>query len=366
MNRKNWRRYFIIAVLLLFFWMGAATVGMAAPKKSQKPATVPKETITYVVKKGDTVDKIAKNFEVSSDDIARWNNLSDIAHIQIGQKLRVRVPKSSPAAKAAKSETTKQADSKKGKTNNPEPKVSVTYTVKKGDNLAKISRKTGVSIEDLKKYNKALKKNPDQIRIGQTLILSEHAVSVNGSGAKSVSHGLANNGYLTGGVQMPKGKGYYIRNPKRSYGTATTVALIQNAMAAYVKKYPSGPQFGIGDLSVQKGGKLTPHLSHQSGRDVDITMIRNKTGALDIEKNWFLIEHFLKTKKVQYIFLDYNLQKPFYDYARKHGYSEAQLRTLIQYPNGKQSYMAILRHSKGHYNHIHVRFVCAPTDSDCH
>ena len=167
-------------------------------------------------------------------------------------------------------------------------------------------------------------------------------------------------------MQLTNGSGYTIRNPKRSFGTVQTIALIQNTMAAYAKKYPKGPKFAIGDLSVEKGGKLAPHVSHQSGRDVDITMIRKADGSLDIEKNWFIIENFLKTKKVQYIFLDYNLQKGFYDYARAHGYNDAKLKTLIQYPNGKKSYMAIVRHSKGHYNHIHVRFVCASTDVDCH
>ena len=139
-----------------------------------------------------------------------------------------------------------------------------------------------------------------------------------------------------------------------------------DAMAAYHNKYPKGPQFSIGDLSVQGGGKLSPHLSHQSGRDVDITYVRDSSGKLDVEKNWFLIEYFLKTKKVQYIFVDYALQADFYKFARSKGYSEAELRTLIQYPNGKQSYMAIVRHSKGHVSHLHVRFVCASTDVNCH
>ena len=86
---------------------------------------------------------------------------------------------------------------------------------------------------------------------------------------------------------------------------------------------------------------------------------------LDVEKNWYVLEYFLKTKKVQYIFVDYNLQKYFYDYARVHGYSDAQLKSIIQYPNGKKSYFAIIRHSNGHVNHFHVRFVCAATDKDC-
>ena len=348
---KTW----LSTLLFLFLALGlAVSTAEARPQKSSNAA--PKVTITYVVKKGDTVGKIANNYHVNADDIARWNNLANAAQIRIGQKLRIRVPKGSAAASTASSGGSSASSSPNYVTQN------VSYVVKKGDNLGKIARKTGVSIEELKKHNKILRTHPDRLRVGQTLILREQKVFT-GSG---VSRGLANNGSLAGGIQLKSGPGYHVRNPKRAYGTSQTVGLIMDAMAAYAQKFPKGPLFSIGDLSAEHGGKLTPHLSHQSGRDVDITYIRDANGKLDIEKNWFIIEHFLKTKKIQYIFVDYNLQKDFYDYARSRGYSESELRSLIQYPNGKQSYMAIVRHSKGHVSHLHVRFVCASTDVNCH
>lgn len=352
---NQWLKIWLRVVLVLFVAIGMSiSVAEAKPKKT---AAAAKETITYVVKKGDTVGKIANTYHVNADDIARWNNLANAAQIRIGQKLRIRVPKGSVSTGSSGSGSSKSAGS--GVTYVTQ---NVSYVVKKGDNLGKISRKTGVSIEDLKKHNKSLRKHPDQLRVGQTLILREQKVLA-GSG---VSRGLANNGSLSGGIQLKDGPGYHVRNGKRAYGTPLTVSLIMDAMAAYHNKFPKGPQFSIGDLSVQGGGKLSPHLSHQSGRDVDITYIRDSAGKLDVEKNWFLIEYFLKTKKVQYIFVDYNLQADFYKFARSKGYSEAELRTLIQYPNGKQSYMAIVRHSKGHVSHLHVRFVCASTDVNCH
>ena len=341
-------------MIVLFLSVGLSlSTADAKPKKGSQSEA--KETITYVVKKGDTVGKIANHYHINADDIARWNNLSNVGQIRIGQKLRIRVPKNSAFATSSKSGSA-------GGSQAAYVTQNVSYVVKKGDNLGKISRKTGVSIDELKKHNKSLRNHPDQLRVGQTIILREQKVFV-GSG---VSRGLANNGSLSGGIQLQSGPGYHVRNPKRSYGTPLTISLIMEAMAAYNNKYPKGPLFSIGDLSVQGGGKLSPHLSYQSGRDVDITFIRDANGKLDIEKNWFLIEYFLKTKKVQYIFVDYNLQSDFYNFARSKGYSESELRTLIQYPNGKQSYMAIVRHSKGHVSHLHVRFVCASTDVDCH
>ncbi len=347
------RKLWLTIVMMLFLWISVSTLAFAAPKKSQSK-TQAKETITYVVKKGDNVGKIAKQYNVNSDDIARWNNLSDVAHIRIGQKLRIRVPKG------------KYSSSAGGGSASTVITQNVSYVVKKGDNLGKISRKTGVSIDELKKNNSFLRKNPDKLKVGQTLVLRVQKFN----GATGESRGLANNGSLSGGVQLPAGPGYIVRNAKRSYGTAQTVGLIMDTLGAYAKQYPKGPKFSVGDLSVQNGGKLTPHLSHQSGRDVDITYLHKtaKTNgtSVDIEKNWFVLEHFLKTKKIQYIFMDYDLQKYFYDYAKAQGYSESQLKSMIQYPNGKKSYFAIIRHSKGHADHMHVRFVCAETDKNCH
>ena len=339
---------------MLFLWISVTSAASAAPKKkASKPPQ--KETITYVVKKGDSVDKIAKKYDVRTDDIARWNNMSNIAHIRVGQKIKIRVPKGSVVQ-----------NSKSGKETTTTITQNVSYVVKKGDTLGKIAKKTGVSIEELKKHNKSLQKNPDRLKVGQTLVLRVQKFQGGGSG-KSVSRGLANNGSLSGGVQLQNGAGYTVRNPTRSYGTSSTVSLIMDTMAAYAKKYPNGPKFSIGDLSAKNGGRVSPHLSHQSGRDVDISYIRTKDGTkLDIEKNWYVLERFLKTQKIQYIFMNYELQEYFYDYARKKGYSEAQLRHMIQYPNGKKSYDAIIRHSKGHGNHFHVRFVCASSDVNCH
>ncbi len=351
------RLQLLIFIALLCF---AGADAWAAPKKKTQTASA-KQTITYVVAKGDSVDKIARKYEVRADDIARWNNLADASRIKIGQKLRIRVPKGSVAEASG------------GKNSAPVISQNVNYVVKKGDNLGKIARKTGVSIEELKKNNKELRKNPDKLRVGQTIVLRVKKFD----GATGVSRGLANNGSLSGGIQRPAGAGYVVRNPKRSYGTALSVGLIIDAMASYAAKYPKAPRFAIGDLSAERGGKLTPHLSHQSGRDVDISYINSNkkefvgfakmnASNLDVEKNWHVIEYFLKSQKVQYIFVDYELQKLFYDYAKKQGYSDARLKTLIQYPNGKKSYSAIMRHAKGHADHMHVRFVCSETDKDCH
>lgn len=346
-------RFIFTAVAVLFLSLGLGLTPLYAAPSAKR------ETITYVVKKGDCVGEIAQKHEVRVKDIARWNNLSDVSRIRIGQKLRIRVARGQFKTNSrAKSPTITQ---------------NVYYVVKRGDNLGKIARKTGVSMETLKENNRAVRKNPDRLRVGQKLVLKVERFD----GKSGVSRGLANNGSLSGGIMLPKGDGYIVRNPKRSYGTALTVGIIMDAMASYAKAYPRGPRFAVGDLSVENGGKLPPHISHQSGRDVDIGLIhkngrqltsfqRLKPKDLDPARNWHIIEYFVKSGKTQYIFLEYELQKPLYEYAKSKGYTDKELRNIIQYPNGKKSYHAVIRHSKGHVGHIHVRFVCSDTDVRCH
>lgn len=48
-----------------------------------------------------------------------------------------------------------------------------TYTVKKGDTLSKIAKNLGIKLSDLIRFNKALIKNPDKIKIGWNLKLNE-------------------------------------------------------------------------------------------------------------------------------------------------------------------------------------------------
>lgn len=44
----------------------------------------------YVVKKGDTLSKIAKKYKTTVKQIAKWNNIKNVNVIKVGQKLRVK------------------------------------------------------------------------------------------------------------------------------------------------------------------------------------------------------------------------------------------------------------------------------------
>src|SRR6266542_4190492 len=75
-----------------------------------------------------------------------------------------------------------------------------------------------------------------------------------------------------------KGPGFYSYHPgspKRQYGTARTILALQAIGARWLVAHPGGPRIGIGDISFPGGGKMSPHVSHQLGVDVDLRLMRS-------------------------------------------------------------------------------------------
>lgn len=116
--------------------------------------------LTYVVKKGDYLGKIAARNGVSVSQIKQWNNLRS-NNLRIGQRLVIYkggAPKTTAVASTAK--TSSSASSSSGQSG------YTTYTVRKGDTLYKIaSRYPGVSSNDIMKYNGI----SSSIKVGQKI-----------------------------------------------------------------------------------------------------------------------------------------------------------------------------------------------------
>jgi LysM repeat protein len=77
-------------------------------------------------------------------------------------------------------------------------------------------------------------------------------------------------GKLRNGVKLPSGNGYLIRRPARAFGAAHVVAQVRQAIRTVRTDHRGLHTLAIGDLSQKKGGAITEHRSHQSGRDLDI------------------------------------------------------------------------------------------------
>ena len=195
------------------------------------------------------------------------------------------------------------------------------------------------------------------------------------------SIGTPRRGWLQDATRMPEGDGYHLRHPARAFATASTVQHLQSAIDRVRRKFRVH-RLAVGDLSEEVGGLLSGHFSHQSGRDVDLgfyyrkrpfgyphRFVRATRDNLHYKATWALIEALADTADepggVQYIVLDYRVQKLLYMHARRSGVDDETLDRIFQYPHGPGSDVGLLRHFPGHDNHFHVRFKCPPTDSYC-
>ena len=63
-------------------------------KSQNKTTSVPKSTnrtITYKVRRGDSLARIASKFNLTVSEIIKWNNLAGQKYLQPGQKLKLKV-----------------------------------------------------------------------------------------------------------------------------------------------------------------------------------------------------------------------------------------------------------------------------------
>jgi membrane-bound lytic murein transglycosylase D len=109
----------------------------------------------YTVRKGESLPTIARRLRVSRADLAEANYLNSTARVQPGQRLVVpRAPSAALLAGRANAPAvaTRVADAE------PEPREAevtrTVYRVRKGDTLYSIARRHGVSVENLRAWNR--------------------------------------------------------------------------------------------------------------------------------------------------------------------------------------------------------------------
>ena len=104
--------------------------------------------ISYRVRSGDYLGKIAEKFGVKISQIKRWNRLKS-SRLRVGQRLYI-FPRKIPASRY---QNTSKAKSKTAKTTNTSSKYDI-YVVKNGDSLWIIAKKfKNVSVDQIKKWN---------------------------------------------------------------------------------------------------------------------------------------------------------------------------------------------------------------------
>lgn len=193
---------------------------------------------------------------------------------------------------------------------------------------------------------------------------------------KSHSVGKPNRGHLEDGRCIPEQGPGFVHMGQASCGTEETVTLLMFAIGELMRDYPDTVPAVIGGLSMPTGGRLRPHKSHRSGRDVDIGFFRRDNVAMrtfedipadriDFDKSFALMANLIATGRVTNIYVNYSLQPRLVQAARDMGYDDEQLAWLFEYPRGRKARAGIIRHEKGHTRHFHVRFACPVGDNTC-
>lgn len=150
-------------------------------KKAGKHAKAPvtgRKTI-HSLRKGETLAKVGKRYNVPVDFIVQWNNIPDVRRIRAGHKLTIYLDSPTAGTRVASTATSTAkviilADVNK---RNPSQKKTVAqktavsyYKVRNGDSLWAIAKKFQVSARDLRRWN-GLRNN--MIHPGSKLVIKK-------------------------------------------------------------------------------------------------------------------------------------------------------------------------------------------------
>jgi LysM repeat protein len=295
----------------------------------------------HAVEAGEHLGIIAGRYGVLSKDLLALNPAlaENPNHIRVGQKLAVcpEIP--------------------------PHEIVVLEHVVGVGETFNEIAYANNLTPTELLEMQSGRLRDPNKLRVGDRLELV-----VVGEILPGFEPDEPQPGRLANARKLPNSDAYTIKRSHNVYGTARTIKLIGKVVDGYQRRLPGGPKLRIGDISKDGGGPMSGHLSHQEGRDVDIGLILQGeladhlhfSGAsadnVDLARTWTLIEEFIATGEVRFIFLDYEMQRLLYEHAKTIGVPKATLDEYFQYPRGVGRNHGLIRHWRGHRNHIHVRF----------
>jgi N-acetylmuramoyl-L-alanine amidase len=152
----------VILILIIFgvYFFVFNSSNLLAKTKSSNPSKNPSQEYLYhKVKKGESLESIARRYGVSVSEIRKWNNLGK-GKIRVGQRLIVGVKEAKEEEKVKK-EAIKKEEAKE---------EAIYHIVKRGETLDKIAKKYGISVKELKELNN-LKSNKVYAR--QKLIIKK-------------------------------------------------------------------------------------------------------------------------------------------------------------------------------------------------
>lgn len=250
--------------------------------------------------------------------------------------------------------------------------TTVKYTVRRGGTLENVANLYKIFHHEITDLNPGVQLKQDLPPKSNVVVYKADP------DVTSQSIGVPSNGKLEGGVPMVDGPGRVMKMIGwKSFGTANTVAVLDGVLRQWSKTGHAQPVL-VGNMSSRNGGRLKPHSTHQSGRDVDLGYMqvlpageelnwRLMNGKnLDAKETWALMSMLVQTGQVEVIYVDREIQKLMHDYAVKQGLmSKSALKRWMEYPAPTGSGSPVMQHVKGHADHMHVRFKCQPHEKQC-
>jgi hypothetical protein len=276
---------------------------------------------------GDSMSTLAGRFMVSVQELAEWNQLDEAVLPKVGQRLRVfsHVPSVE--------------------------RFRLRIKLKEDSTWRQMADRYQLPLATMLALNKRTKSG--RIRAGKRITVY-------------VTKDRWNKRWLDGGLQLQSRPGLIVKHLEWSWGRPVTVRTIE-AVADLINETFPGSSMVVGDLSLKRGGRFPPHTAHQGGLDADLGLFVGdepatvkfshiKPRAMDSQRTWFMLHELIKSGRVARILLDWYHQAALYKQAQAAGLSEELLKAWFQYPAKRWKQTGLIRHYKGHKNHIHIRF----------
>ncbi|HVI02886.1 MAG TPA: penicillin-insensitive murein endopeptidase [Enhygromyxa sp.] len=249
----------------------------------------------------------------------------------------------------------------------------VHYTIKRGGSMKVVANLYKIFHHEIEALNPGVSLERE-LPPSTKIVVYRHK-----PGVASRSVGFPGDGSIEGAMPMVDGPGRILKHtPWKGWATTTTVATLDVILREWERRFPKRQPILVGNMSARSGGRLKPHSSHQSGRDVDLSYPqiwdrkeelnwRTMTASnLDRDLTWSLLELLRESGAVEVILIDTKIQKLLYEYALEtRRYDEKQLENWMQYPGSARAEKPLIQHVPGHEDHIHVRFKCTAAETRC-
>jgi LysM repeat protein len=124
--------------------------------------------ITHILKEGESLSALAQQYHTSVGDIMRINGMHADSKLVYGSKIKI--PSTQKQAEAAKKSSSAVSNTPSVTTSHTE----ITHIVAKGETLYSISKKYGITVEQIKAWNNL---TDESAKVGTLLIINEHGVN---------------------------------------------------------------------------------------------------------------------------------------------------------------------------------------------